>query len=225
MVARTWLRRMGSALLGMVLVVLLGASYSYAATGWLPGDPGDAATSVIDRTSVSSGTFSAQTATITHEAGTPWVINSVTWDGVYEDANYELLIGGESQGSQAGTNDEPITWADVDVEVLTPGVAVSVQRLNTTSVRYGYGNFPPPRVSGGLSHGAWQQASGSAMVPLSITYTPMIQDPATGGVPTDGTVTVAGPVSLDDDQFAALLWLGGAVLMVSVVSLVGSWSR
>ena len=38
-------------------------------------------------------------------------------------------------------------------------------------------------------------------------------------------VVVEGPVTVDADQFDILVWIGGALLMVSIARLVHGWSR
>lgn len=52
-------------------------------------------------------------------------------------------------------------------------------------------------------------------------------DPVPSVAPDPAASVAADPatVQLDAGQFDALLWVGGAVLMVSIVGVVGSWSR
>jgi hypothetical protein len=52
-------------------------------------------------------------------------------------------------------------------------------------------------------------------------------DPAPSVTPDPAPSISADPASvvLGADQFDALVWMGGALLMVSIVGVVGSWSR
>lgn len=43
--------------------------------------------------------------------------------------------------------------------------------------------------------------------------------------PTPSVAADPATVVLGEDQFAALLWIGGAVLAVSLVGVVGSWAK
>ncbi|MGB7982870.1 MAG: hypothetical protein WCF36_18970 [Candidatus Nanopelagicales bacterium] len=61
--------------------------------------------------------------------------------------------------------------------------------------------------------------------PVASPAPSVIPDPAPAAEPDPADSPASSVVVLDADQMDALVWIGGAVLAVSIASLVGSWSR